>query len=235
MRYTKKELEQIFISILVITFVFVWARLGVLNFLAVFLMVAITFFVHDLAHKFVAEKYGASSQYRIWTVERIAFYKTRTRIKPFPLGIILAVFVALFSAGTWFFTAVESFVLETKRHKRVGKKFLELTEAEIALIALSGPLANILLAYFLKIFGFFDEMILINSLFAVFHMLPFSSLDGAKVFFGAKYLYILGLFFILFSAVALQFLSSVEGFLLSIILAVFGMVVFFLIYNKKFF
>lgn len=234
MRYEKKELKHLAISILIVTFVFAYGNLSLINFILIALMVAVTFFVHDIAHKLIAKRYGSSAQYRIWTIQRLGF-RERAKSRPLPLGIILALYVTLLSSGRLFFTAIESFVLETKKYKRLGRKFLHITEGEVALIALSGPLANILLAYFLKIFGVFDDMVLINSLFALFHMVPISSLDGAKIFFGAKYLYVLSILFIIFSVFALQLLSSIEGFLLSIFLAVFGLVVFFLIYNKKFF
>ncbi len=249
--YLKKEVRDIAITILVLAFVFGFDdkqptfRLGfwLMNLLRFALIASTAVIVHDIAHKFVASRYSIVTKYRLWGVQHIWFHERRKiafrirgmTLKEIPIGIVLALLITFYSMGRFFFIALESFELFPQKHRRMGRRFLEVTDLENGFIALSGPIANMMLAFLFRILNLQNDVVIVNSLFALFHMLPISSLDGAKVFFGSRVLYVLGLSFILFLSIFLQYAGAATGLALSIVLAVIAVVVFFLLYNKDFF
>ncbi len=123
-------------------------------------MIALSFILHELAHKFVAQYYGMWSEFRLD-----------------PLGTMLSLFTALSPIKLIAPGAVVIFGFATTRDK-VGK------------ISMAGPLANIVqillftfLSQFHWIFGF---AVLINADIAFFNLLPISILDGRKIFGWSK-------------------------------------------------
>jgi Zn-dependent protease len=129
-----------------------------------FLGIVAAFFVHELSHKFIAQKYGLWSEFRMY-----------------PLGLIFSVIIA-------FFTGLVFAVPGAVMFRGDVKSF------EAGRIAAAGPASNIVIAivtYILYHFFFFDEglwgtlvgfICLVNLLLATFNLLPFDSLDGKKVF-----------------------------------------------------
>lgn len=94
---------------------------------------------------------------------------------------------------------------------RLGRVFTHLTEFEEAKIAVAGPLSNILLAILIKVFEInaLKELMFVSSIIAIVYMFPFPGLDGIKVFFGSKLLYIFSIIFILTSAFLLNFINGI--------------------------
>ena len=67
----------------------------------------------------------------------------------------------------------------------------------------------------------FDNFIWINGALALFYMIPVSQLDGAKVFFSSRVMYIFGLLFIIGMVSLVYYISVIP---LLIICGVFGLV-----------
>lgn len=163
-RFTTREIRDILISMLVIAFIFAYLFSG--NQIPSLGMVIITliavglgFVLHELAHKFMAMKYGFWAEYRLWVQ-----------------GLILAVITAMFGIV---FAAPGAVYIHGQYISREqnGK------------ISLAGPATNIILAgiffllmhyvpalYALGVLGF-----TVNSFIALFNLIPFSILDGAKI------------------------------------------------------
>jgi Zn-dependent protease len=128
-----------------------------------FLGILTAFFVHELSHKFMAQKLGLWSEFRMY-----------------PFGLVLAFFLALFTGFVFAAPGAVMFRGESR-------------EFETGRIAVAGPLANILIAvvaYGLYHFVFFEVSVvgkimgfiaLVNALLAAFNLLPFGPLDGVKV------------------------------------------------------
>jgi Zn-dependent protease len=178
-QFSKLEISHLFISIIVLTFAFSFALTGnnmiqvylngfklnnfVIGIGKSFLGVIIAFFGHEISHKFMAQKFHLWSEYRMYI-----------------RGLILAGLLGFFTPLV--FAAPGAVMFRGKvRIFEMGK------------IALAGPLANILIAFisfvlykFLffeftllnEIFGF---ICLINSVLAVFNLIPFKKFDGYKI------------------------------------------------------
>ena len=190
MRFTGKEIEDLSISVLAIAFVvsIVYSKiLGVsifsLDFLALIVVALITvgsgFIFHELAHKYVAIKYGCYAEFRAWET-----------------GLAIAILLAVF-LNVIFIAPGAVYIART----------FYLTKKENAYISLAGSVANLILAFaFLAIAAFFPYPLIkmlgrigadVNTLLAFFNMLPIPPLDGFKVFSWNKKAWI-GFFVLIF-------------------------------------
>ncbi len=163
MHFEKTELIHLAISVLTITFAFyiLLARDAGLSIglPAIFLAVGLGFIVHELGHKFVAQKFGCLAVYRAWFT-----------------GLLLALAFAILTP----------FVFAAPGAVYIQKEYL--SQRENGLISLSGPIMNIILGLgflwiflntglsFIGLWGF-----RINFFLALFNMVPFPPLDGSKV------------------------------------------------------
>jgi Zn-dependent protease len=173
--FTAREVRDILISMFVISAIFAYifsqnnSSAFVLLIPALLVAVGLGFILHELAHKFVAVRYGFYAEFRMW-FEGLIF------------AIITAVIIKLA------FVAPGAVYIHGDHISREqnGK------------ISIAGPLVNIVLALIffgltpyisynttyvwgfvlnnLIYFGFF-----VNSYLAAFNLIPFSVLDGAKV------------------------------------------------------
>ena len=128
-----------------------------------FLGIVTAFFIHELSHKFIAQKYGLWSEFRMY-----------------PRGLLFSVIIAFFT-GLVFATPGAVMFRGEARPFETGK------------IAAAGPLSNIGIAvvtylvyhFWFYTMGFWGTLIgficLVNLLLATFNLLPFGPLDGKKV------------------------------------------------------
>ena len=160
----KAEIVHMLISVITISLAF---SLGdYTRFPIILLTIGIGFSFHEMAHKFVAIKFGCVAVYRAWMQ-----------------GLVLALFMALATGGRFVFAAPGAVYIYKEG----------LTNRENGIISLAGPLTNILIGigFFLLFlatpagslastigrFGFY-----VNMFLAFFNMLPIPPLDGSKVF-----------------------------------------------------
>lgn len=196
----------------------------------------ISLFLFVYTEKEVSRRYGCSSKWGLWKLFRYGFQKGAKfpmkffglKINYLPLGIILSLLITLFSKGQIFFVAILSSIVTLNPAYRLGKKFTKLTEYELAKIAVVGPLVCTVLAIILSFFGnVFQDLVIVNLIFAISYMIPLPGLNGCKVFFGSKNLYVLSFAFILACAILLKFLNPLSAFILALIIALISLVVFF--------
>ena len=139
--------------------------------------VGIGFLLHELAHKFVAQKFRCWAEFRSFDQM---------------LGIAL-----LLSFFGFVFIAPGAVMIKGKVDKRKN-----------GLISIAGPVTNIILGIFFITLSFlFSNKLLknitdygaeINLFLAIFNMIPFLMLDGAKVWKWNKFVYLTTVIVIIF-------------------------------------
>jgi Zn-dependent protease len=163
---------------------------------AIPLIYAIT--MHEVAHGWVASKLGDNS----------AFMLGRVSLNPFkhidPVGTIIVPLVLLFLGGVLFGWA---------KPVPVNEHALKNPKKDIVLVALAGPLANLLMAfiwalclkfslylqdigfeYYMIIYSMSQIGIIINIVIGLFNLIPIPPLDGSKIMYSVlpkryKYFY----------------------------------------------
>ncbi|MBI2671496.1 hypothetical protein HYX16_01040 [Candidatus Woesearchaeota archaeon] len=238
------------ISLLITAFVFgfqdkevtfVFSR-WILNYLKFLILSLIALGTYIGAQTYLSHKYGSKTDYEIWSIWRIGFAKSShlpmklfgsLKLNYIYPGIILPLLVSFLSDGKMYFAAVLSSIITINPIYRFGKGE-HLTEFEEAKIALSGPLSNILMAFIIKIFeiNFLKDLMLVNIFIAISYMLPFPGLDGIKVLFGSRYLYLASILFILISSLLLNFINGTAVLILSLIISLTALIVYFYRKNK---
>ena len=132
------------------------------------LVLTISFFIHELAHKFVAQKSG------LWAEFRLTLWGS----------LLTAVFAIL--PGTFKIISPGAVMISGPAKKQ-----------DIGRISISGPITNIILAISFLILWFFSIPhnwifgigAFINSYIALFNLLPFGILDGFKIFYWNKFIW----------------------------------------------
>ncbi|MDO8870685.1 MAG: site-2 protease family protein [Methanobacteriaceae archaeon] len=167
-KFSSSEIRDILISMLVIAGVFAYILSGrninlAINLFPITLIaVGLGFVLHELAHKFVAIHYGFWAEYKLWAE-----------------GLVLAIITSYFG-----------FIFAAPGAVYIHGEYI--SEEQNGKISLAGPLTNIALALIflgllsissaspiLQTIGFIGFSI--NSFIALFNLIPFSVLDGAKI------------------------------------------------------
>ena len=169
--FSKTELTNLLIAIAVLTvsFSFVFSPIYRFHFneffLAIpkaFLGILTAFIVHELSHKFVAQKYGLWSEFRMY-----------------PKGLLASLLIAVLFGFAFTVPGAVMFRGDSRRFE-TGK------------IAAAGATANLCIAslmfllyqsffetpFYGELFGF---ICLINAFLGTFNLIPLSPLDGKKV------------------------------------------------------
>ena len=141
-----------------------------LLFVVSFVAVGSGFVLHELMHKFTAERYGYWAEFRIWVMGIVLALITST------LGFIFAAPGATYISGN------------------------NVSVRQYGIISLAGPATNIVIAFIFLLVrtvgtGIVYDIGLIgfpvNLFLATFNMLPIMPLDGAKVFRWNKLLWVI--------------------------------------------
>ncbi len=157
------------------------------SFVVAAITVGVGFLLHELAHKYFAQKYGCVAEFRA-----------------FDMMLLLAVAMSFFG---FIFAAPGAVFIGGKR----------ITKKKNGIISVAGPILNIVFAVFflivlmatqnqlvhsIALYGFS-----INSWLALFNMIPFAIFDGAKVWHWNKLVWGIAAF----AAASLMFLGNIVG------------------------
>jgi Zn-dependent protease len=220
----------------------------VANLFTVTLAVGFSFTLHQLAHKVIARNSGFDTEYRWWGIKslklrhifkpsrlikeknkpfprKIKIFGKKYLIESFPIGIAISLFITIVSNGYLFFLAIGQYNLVIKKARRVGRKTIVVSDYEEAKIALAGPMTHIIIMTIFSFFntqGIFDTFIFINAAMALFYMLPIHKLDGTKIWFGSRILYVTSLIFIGSMVALVYLLPAIPMLIISTIAAIVG-------------
>ena len=177
MRFSSVEVQHLLRAWIVISLSFAIMKSGGFSLTPVFFVIAgisavtvgIGFLLHELMHKYFAQKYGCRAEFRA-----------------FDLMLIIAFLMALFKSPIFFAAPGAVFIQGNVNAARNGR------------ISAAGPMTNVVLAaLFLGakvllvpifpsvplLYFFADFGASVNAWLAVFNMLPLMGLDGSKVLF----------------------------------------------------
>ena len=178
-RFSETEIRHIGIAIAALTIAFAFAlspRYGLLfpslkNIMYAlplsFIAIVTAFFCHEMAHKYMGQKYGYWSEFRM-----------------FPQGLMFALFLGIFF-GVVFAAPGAVHIWGMPTREESGK------------ISIAGPATNIFISGIFLLLAsvptslahLFIVIALINAFLAFFNLLPFGPLDGLKVLAWNKIVY----------------------------------------------
>jgi hypothetical protein len=226
----KEEVWSIVIALLVMAFVVGFSGFTILGFVYGLLMASILLFTYILVQKLVAYQLGIKINFKLWTFRR---YWIRWQDKlswDFPIWIVLPLSLIVLSDGIFIWTAILVFAA-AKTSAKAAKKFEEIKEFDIALIASSSIFAILVLALILKLFGF-NQFASIACWFAVLNTLPLGNLNGTKIFFGSKILWIFLAVFAIIILILIDLAHVAATIFIALILAALAAIIFYYFYER---
>ena len=187
----QKEITAIIV--MTVVFAFSISLLQNWNYFFYALVIMFVIMVANLLAKKITSFYLESEiEARLWETHRYGFKAHKHVKKAFPIGAVLPPLTSALSFSYFVWMASLVFDVKPKVHRAVKRhglySYSEMTEYHIALIAASGILLNLVLsvAGYLAGFALFAKL---SLFYAFFNMIPFSDLDGNKIFMGSMVLY----------------------------------------------
>jgi len=194
--FTKKEIISILVITLILGFTISLVK-SVEIFLYACLMVFLILIINIISKKITAFYFEAKTESKIWEIERYGFlgvftkgsiHPSREFKKPFAAGAFFPFVITILSLGYVTWMAPLTFDVKPRDYRAVKRhgyySFSEMTEMHIGIIAAVGVITSLFFAVIGYLLGF-TEFARLSIFFAFFSMLPFSELDGNKIYFGS--------------------------------------------------
>lgn len=205
--FKKKEILVLAVSIILMTLLLMFNDSKLLLSWKIFLssiaIALVIIFTSALGKKITGNIIDVNPELQTWEFKRYWFAKKSELKNPLPIGILLALLLGFLSGGFVKFLALIQFkseALPAKLAKKYGsKRFSSLMDWDEALIAFYSTSAIFILALIAKILSanliqlnltdFFFSLAKFSFYYACYNLIPFSILDGSKIFYGSRPLY----------------------------------------------
>jgi Zn-dependent protease len=181
-KFTEREIKDLLISWVVLSLAFAILREGgipglvrgrfafsPLLFFGRFIIVGTAFVLHELSHKYVAQKYNLWAEYQRWDQGLLfAFFLSLTG-----LFLFAAPGAVMIRATAWITPEIEA------KTSIAGP----ISNIAVGIVALLIRSAGIFPSFFpgMTFFNFLTELAFINFLLALFNLFPIYPMDGSKV------------------------------------------------------
>lgn len=183
-----REIGEILLAIVFLAIAFNFKEGNV--FFPCLLMLSIIILVNVIIKKIVAYTYEMEIRNKIWSIKQLGVKKRFQ--KPLPM-IAFPLLVSFLTLGYFQWMPILSFNVETtpeKVSRRHGAyRFSEVTEHHVALVVFWAIFANVILSILSYLLGF-ETLAKYSIYYALWSCIPLSDLDGSKLFFGNKILWI---------------------------------------------
>jgi len=167
--------------------------------------------------------------FRQYWFRPLSRYKSGGELKaPFPVWLILPLVLTLLTNGIIKWLAILNFDVETTT-SRIRKRWKEITEYDVAKIAVAGPLSLLLLGIISKILGF-DSFAMLCAWVAFLSIIPIGA--GFKLLMSSRILWTFA--FILIGAILLL-IKTANAFITVIIAILFAAlitIIYYALYEK---
>lgn len=176
----------------VITLIKTWS-----GFFYALLSIFLILIINVIAKKVTAFYLDSEVEIKLWEIKRYGFKPGRYFKKPFPAGVFFPFItkIIFFPLNSFVWMASITFDVKPKVYRAARRyglyTFSEMTEYHLALIASAGIAANLLFAILGYLINLPPEMNFaqLSVIFAFWNILPYSDLDGNKIFFGSLVLW----------------------------------------------
>jgi hypothetical protein len=185
------EKTSIILSIIILALLFSYANLISLPiFIVIFALILL---VNVFAKKLVAHYLEISTSVHVWDFRQYWFGESFKFPKPVPIGLILPLFLLIFTYGVVQWLGILATDFEAKLTKLIRKRkpwsYPGLRDLDVALICFAGFMANIVLA--LAAVKFAPQLADLSFLYCLYNLLPIGKLDGFQLFMNNRALYFL--------------------------------------------
>lgn len=222
--FSKKEIKLIILSILVLTFAFGFddkrpdfvLSYYVSNLFIILFLVSASLLIIETTLRYLAKRYATTVEYELWGIKRFFFGRYDTLKKKIPLGIIFCILGAFLSRGLFTFALLQNHKLKENQALRSLRKYKHILESEIAIIYSVAPLTAVFLICLAKVFAI-PQLALINSVIAIFLIIPFPSSDAMRFLFSAKFLYAFISLFVIISTILLSYTGVIAAIITGVI------------------
>ena len=230
---TQKEVIWLFITAFVFAFILSFRQwgttkfdfvLGIQNFIFSFLIVLVVEFIFEFSMR---------------TGALIEGYKTS--YKPWVPGLVVGLLLTFLSNGKLIFLAPGMAIITFLPVHRVGKFFYQNNYKHLGWIAMSGSIAVMFFAIFLRVLsGIFGDSnwlglaIRVCIWIALYNMVPAPNFNGVKTFFGSRFVYVFVVVVMICCSVMLSYSGVIVSIIGSFILGALLLGAFFVYIEQKF-
>ncbi len=230
--FSRTELNGFLLTVIVFAFIYSFnkwgvaefsAGIGLKNFFIGILLCGFSLFIHHAGQRLMALKLGMKAEQKIW----------------WP-GLILGLVLAFLSKGRIeMYAASAVFITLLPKHRLGGYRYRE-SVSTLAKTALAGPVLNIILAttaVLLNWFGVLPQTIsqpifLFNLYFAAWNLLPIPPLDGSRIIYYSRLVYVF-LVSSLIAYIVLISLFNVYSYIWAIIIGIICWFLFLYFFEMK--